>query len=130
MMSLQEKIMRITQAALLELDAKWRNETANAAFSDTRTLSLLRGKAGIHESDVAFVFELIESGRLQLQIGLTPVAQPPTEPHADSRRPDESELLKAKADAVLHGYGITVDGRRVSPVRVHFVKQPRRRQQS
>lgn len=92
MMSLQEKIKRITQAALLELDAKWRKGTANAAFSDERTLPLLRGKAGIHESDVAFVFELIESGRLQLQIGLTPAVQPAAEHHDDSRLPDHKGL--------------------------------------
>jgi len=63
---LEAKARTLVIAALLELDAKWRLGTANAAFGDPRTIGLLRGLTAphIHESDVAFVRELIEDGRL------------------------------------------------------------------
>lgn len=69
MMKLDEKLRRVVQAALLELDAKWREGTANANFKHERTLRLLRGEAGIHESDVLFFFEQIEKGAIRFQIG-------------------------------------------------------------
>ena len=112
MMSLQEKIKRITQAALLELDAKWRNGTANAAFRDERTLPLLRGKAGIHESDVAFVFELIESGRLHLQIGHRHEAETEIEQPEEHYFMPEWATGRATSSTELGAQLCTRDGRR------------------